>query len=85
MLVALPVTSQRNTEDSPRWIELGSAVNCAMCGAAGGAGAGSDGGIGGGGGVGVGGFFLQPEANKISAIVRQMIEIVRILNMNIAS
>ena len=65
---------------------VGSAENCATVGAlgAGGAGAGATG-AGGGGGGGGGTFFLHPAANIASETARQMAEIFRLLNMNIAS
>jgi hypothetical protein len=84
-LVTAPVTSQRNVDDWPRWIELGSAVNCATVGAAGGGAAGGAAGGGGGGGGGAGTFFLHPVAKIASANARQMTYNFRLLNMNIAS
>jgi hypothetical protein len=80
-----PVTSQRNTADSPFWIELGSALNCAILGAAGGGGAGASTGAGGGGGGGGATFFLQPSAISNIEAAKQMIETFRLLNMYIAS
>jgi hypothetical protein len=42
--------------------------------------------VGGGGGGGCAGpFFLQPSASNTTETARQMIEIFRLLNMNIAS
>jgi hypothetical protein len=83
-LLTSPETSQRNVEDWPRWIELGSAVNEATVGAEGfGAGAGAGAGAGGGGGGGA--FFLQPAANIASIIARPTQLIFRLLNMNYAS
>ncbi len=83
-LVTLPVTSQRRVDDWPRWMELGSAVNCAIVGAGGGGGGGG-GCTGGGGGGGGGTFFLHPPANIASETARQITVIFRLLNMNIAS
>jgi hypothetical protein len=61
-------------------------VNCATTGAAGGGGgAGVTAGGGGAGGGGAGAFFLQPAANTNIETARQMIEIFRFVNMNIAS
>jgi hypothetical protein len=61
-------------------------VNCAIFGAAGGAGVSTGATGAGGGGAGGGGiFFLQPSASNITETARQMIEIFRLLNMNIAS
>src|SRR5208283_835185 len=82
-LVACPLTSQRSVADWPRCMVLGSALNCATTGAAGGGGAGAGAGAGGGGGGRAGTFFLQPAANSASEAVRQMIVIFRLLNMNI--
>jgi hypothetical protein len=65
---------------------VGSAENWATVGAAaGGGGAGAGAAAGGGGGGGGGTFFLQPAANIASETARQMAEIFRLLNMNIAS
>jgi hypothetical protein len=50
-----------------------------------GAGAGAAAGAGGGGGGGGATFFLHPAANIARETARQMAEIFRLLNMNIAS
>src|SRR5215475_13400209 len=84
-LVTFPLTSQRKVEDWPRWIDVGSALNCDTVGAAGGGGAGAGAGAGGGGGGGGGAFFLQPAANIASESAIQMTVNFRLLNMNIAS
>ncbi len=84
-LVRSPDTSQRKVEDWPRWIEVGSAVNCEMVGGLGAGGFVVSTGWGGGGGGGGGAFFLQPAANIASASVIQMTVIFRLLNMNNAS
>jgi hypothetical protein len=61
-------------------------VNCAITGAAGGGGGGATVfSAGGGGGGGGGTFFLQPSAINNTETARQMIEIFRLLNMNVAS
>jgi hypothetical protein len=74
-------TDQRNVDDCPRSMELGSAENCEIIGALGGAGFSAGGGGGGGGGGGA--FFLQPAANIASMIPIQMTPIFRLLlNMN---
>jgi hypothetical protein len=64
---------------------VGSAVNCATVGAAGGGGGAVGVGAGGGGGGGGGTFFLHPAANIASASAKPMIDNFRLLNMNIAS
>jgi hypothetical protein len=84
-LVAWPLISQRSVADCPRWMVLGSAVNCATTGAPGADGAGAGAGAGGGGGGAAGTFFLQPSANSANETARQMTVIFRLLNMNIAS
>jgi hypothetical protein len=85
-LFALPVTSQRNVDDCPRWMEVGSAVNCATVGALGAGGlAVSATGAGGGGGGGGGAFFLQPAENIASDRAIPTAAIFRFLNMNFAS
>jgi hypothetical protein len=61
-LVTFPLTSHRRVADWPRWIEVGSTLNCATVGAAGFGASGAGAGAGGGGGGG-GAFFLQPAAN----------------------
>jgi hypothetical protein len=83
-LVTSPETSQRNVEDWPRWIVLGSAVNEATVGAAGLGGGGASGFAAGGGGGG-GAFFLHPAANIASTIASATQLIFRLLNMNYAS
>src|SRR5262245_1664127 len=84
-LVAL-LTSQRNVEDCPRWIEVGSAENCEIVGGAGaGAGFGASVGAGAGGGGGGGAFFLHPAANIASDRAIPMTVIFRLSNMNLAS
>jgi hypothetical protein len=60
-------------------------VNCAIVGAAGGGGGAGVTTAGGGGGGGAGAFFLQPSASNSTETARQMIEIFRLPNMNIAS
>jgi len=61
-------------------------VNCAIAGAAGGGGGGGVTiGAGGCAGGAAGTFFLQPSASHSIETARQMIEIFRLLNMNIAS
>jgi hypothetical protein len=65
-------------------MEVGSAVNCAMTGAAGG-GAGAATGAGAGGGGGGGTFFLHPAANIINDSARAVTVIFRLFNMNYAS
>jgi hypothetical protein len=82
-LVTFPVTSQRSIDDCPRWMDVGSAENCATVGAAGGGGAGA--GAGGGGGGGGGAFFLQPAANIARDSAIKMSVNFRLLNMNYAS
>jgi hypothetical protein len=84
-LVTLPLTSQRSVEDWPRWMEVGSALNCATVGATGFTGAGAGAGAGGGGGGGGGAFFLQPAANIANESAIQRTVNFRLLNMNIAS
>jgi hypothetical protein len=86
MVVAWPVTSQRSVEDCPRWIDVGSAENCVMLGAAGGGGgAVFVGGAGGGGGGGAGAFFLQPAAKSANASAKQRILRFGFLNMKVIS
>jgi hypothetical protein len=86
MLVAWPVTSQRSVEDCPRWIDVGSAENCVMVGAAGGGGGpGATGAGGGGGGGGAGAFFLQPAAKSANASAKQRILRFRFLNIKVIS
>jgi hypothetical protein len=80
-----PETSQRSVADCPRWMLLGSAEKLATVGALGAGGAGAGAGAGGGGGGGGGTFFLHPAANIARETARQMAEIFRLLNMNIAS
>jgi len=83
-LVTCPLTSQRNVELWPRWIVVGSAVNCATPGAAGGGGGG--GGVTtGAGGFSATGFFLHPTPTTASDAARQMMLNFRLLNMNFAS
>jgi hypothetical protein len=76
-----PVTFQLSVEDWPRSIDVGSAENVAMAGAAGGGGAGTST-FGGGGGGGGGTFFLQPAANNASVRQRPTVLIFRLSNMN---
>ena len=83
--VTLPLTSQRSVADWPRWMEVGSALNCATAGATGLGGATSAAGAGGGGGGGGGAFFLQPAANIANDSAIQRTVNFRLLNMNIAS
>jgi hypothetical protein len=64
---------------------VGSAVNCATVGAAGGGGVGWTVGCGGGGGAGAGTFFLHPAANNASESATKIKTNFRLLNMNIAS
>ena len=82
-LVTFPLTSHRSVADCPRWMEVGSALNCETVGATGfgGSGAATEAGGGGGGGA----FFLQPAANiaKDNAIQRTVN--FRLHNMNYAS
>jgi hypothetical protein len=77
-------TDHRKVADWPRSIELGSAVNCAITGAAaGGGGVGVDvDAEGGGGGAGGGVFFLHPTANKASRTPIPTKLICLFLNMN---
>jgi hypothetical protein len=84
-LVTLPLTSQRSVADCPRWMEVGSTLNCEMVGAAGFGGAGVGAGAGGGGGGGGGAFFLQPAANIASDRAIQRTVNFRLYDMNIAS
>jgi hypothetical protein len=84
--VTFPEMSHRSVEVCPRWMLLGSAVNCPTTGALAGAGAGAvTAGAGGGGGGGGGTFFLHPAANIARETARQTAETFRLLNMNIAS
>jgi hypothetical protein len=87
MLLVCPATSHRKVEDCPRWIEVGSAENCVIRGAAGAGGVGvtAVGAGGGGGGGGGGTFFLPPAANSVSITAIQMSVNFRVLNMNIVS
>jgi hypothetical protein len=92
-LLVSPVTCQRKVDDWPIRMEVGSAENCATTGAAA-AGAGATGvepppfgagaAIGGGGAMGAL-LLLQPAANTVSEIARQMAGILCLSNMNIAS
>jgi hypothetical protein len=66
-------------------MEDGSATNCATTGARGGGGGGGGSGLATGGGGGGGTFFLQPAPNIAKLNAMQMIVILRLLNMNIAS
>jgi hypothetical protein len=81
-----PLTSHLNVEDCPRWMALGSTVNCVTAGAGGfGGGAGAGAGTGGGGGVAAGAFFLQPaNTTRLSPILAIRI-LCLLLNMNVAS
>jgi len=87
MLLVCPATSHRRVEDWPRWIEVGSAENCVILGAAGAGGVGvtAVGAGAGGGGGGGGTFFLQPAAKTASITAIQMRVNFRVLNMNIVS
>jgi hypothetical protein len=68
--VIAPATCHRRVEDWPRWMDDGSAANCAMTGAAGGRGGGAGAwATGGGGGGGAAAFFLQPTANAIKIMM----------------
>lgn len=79
-------TSQRNVDDCPRWIEVGSAVKDEIAGGAGAGGGGGGAACGGGGGGGGGAaFFLHPDANIINEKARTAAEIFRLSNMNLAS
>src|ERR1700722_16413806 len=82
--VAFPFTCQRSVEDWPRWMDVGSAENCATTGAGGAAGGGVTTGAGAGaaGGGGGGAFFLQPAAKRASVAASVMAAILRLLNMN---
>src|ERR1035437_5427785 len=80
-LLVGPPTSHRSVMDCPCWIEVGSATNCTIMGAAGGEGCGA-GCTGGGGGGASGDCLLQPAANIASAMVRPAATIFRALNMN---
>jgi hypothetical protein len=84
-LVTFPLTSQRSVADCPRWIEVGSALNCATVGAAGLGGSTLAAGAGGGGGGGGGAFFLQPAANiAIDSAIQRTVNF-RLYDMNYAS
>jgi hypothetical protein len=84
-LVTFPLTSHRRVADWPRWIEVGSTLNCAMVGATGFGASGAAVGAGGGGGGGGGAFFLQPAANIARDNAIQRTVNFRLRNMNYAS
>src|SRR5271157_5088176 len=86
--LASPVTCQRKVDDWPIRMEVGSAVNWAITGAAGLAGGATGVGVStaGVGGGGSGAFLLpQPAANAANRMAMEMAGIERLSNMNIAS
>jgi hypothetical protein len=85
MLVTFPVTSQRRVEDWPRWMFVGSALNCATDGAEGGGGGGGGGVTTGAGAGGGATFFLQPPAKMASDNASPITVNFRLLSMNILS
>src|SRR5579883_2644529 len=88
-----PETCHRKVDDWPIWILVGSAVNCAITGAAAVLAGGGGGGVavvfpalGRGGAGATGEFFLwQPDTHSASEIARPIERIWNRLNMNLVS